>query len=423
VTRGLAGPVSPRQHLAELRERKRDARDRINEAKSERDEARARLPDGAPDLSDERWRAAEMAVHRLQRAEEDLALVREQENYALSQVAGVSSSGGDFSGSFLDDPAALKQIASFAHSRTPIGTMPLGELQSPEQMVAELNERRRMAAAGNPVVDMAGATRAPFYGIVPQQRRRLSVLDLLPSSVMELPRVPYLREAGSLDAAAEKSELAVAAPGDIELTEQEAVAKTIASWAKMSREALADVAGLQTTITERLSYSLERRLEFQLLNGDGLGENITGLFNTSGVPEVTYESPKSVADMALAGLRASMLIEAEPTGICIHPTDWATILEAKASTSGVYLGGGPFTPTDRQLWTLPTVVSVAVPKGKILVGDFARGAVVLIREGALVRLSDSDQDDFVRGRVTAFAELRAGLMVLAARRFVVVHLE
>jgi hypothetical protein len=41
-----------------------------------------------------------------------------------------------------------------------------------------------------------------------------------------------------------------------------------------------------------------------------------------------------------------------------------------------------------------------MPQGEMLIGDFSGGCTLFVREAPNNRISDSDQDDFVRNRVT-----------------------
>ena len=66
--------------------------------------------------------------------------------------------------------------------------------------------------------------------------------------------------------------------------------------------------------------------------------------------------------------------------------------------------------------------SVAVAQGAPLVGDFQIGAQLFIREGVNVLLSDSDQDDFIKNKVTLLAEMRAALAVFRPAAFCTVDL-
>jgi hypothetical protein len=69
------------------------------------------------------------------------------------------------------------------------------------------------------------------------------------------------------------------------------------------------------------------------------------------------------------------------------------------------------------MWGVPLIPSAALAQGTALVGDFEIGALLLIRTGLQVLLSDSDQDDFTKNKVTLLAELRAALPVFRPAAF------
>jgi hypothetical protein len=159
----------------------------------------------------------------------------------------------------------------------PIGAIDLGPLQTVEQLVQTISSGawgpQKLAPAG-PVTVPDSARTGPFYGVVPQLRRPLSILDLLPTSPMSGKSFDYLQETGEFDYAAETADLQLKPEGGIGLTEAEVVARVIANWIKFSRTQIADLPALQQTIQNTLMYSVLRRLEGQVLAGDGQGENI-----------------------------------------------------------------------------------------------------------------------------------------------------
>lgn len=196
----------------------------------------------------------------------------------------------------------------------------------------------------------------------------------------------------------------------------EAVAKTIPVYYKMSRQTLSDIGGLATALNNRLLWLVRSRLEIELVQGDGTGENLTGILNTTGIAAVDYsdwstDDTLTTADAALEGIEDVILSDATPTGVVLNPADWKKMQQAKASTSGNYLSGGPFGSTPRVLWGLPVVLNKVMPAGQTLVGDFNAGATLLVREAPNVRMSDSDQDDFTRNKVTVLAEGRFAFAV------------
>jgi HK97 family phage major capsid protein len=259
--------------------------------------------------------------------------------------------------------------------------------------------------------------RGPYLGILPQLRRRIRVLDLLPTGTMTGNTLPYTQESGSFTTAAETAEGDVKPEAALTLTDAEAVAATIAHWLKIRKQALSDWPALRSIVDSRLRYGLLRRLEAQVIAGDGVGVNMLGILNTSGIGTITYTGNPPVVEQVLRAITNIFLADAEATGIVLHPTDWQRALLHKASGSGEYIGGGPYETTPLSMWGLPCIPTAAVPQGTALVGDFEIGAMLLIREGVNVLLSDSDQDDFLRNRITLLAEMRAALPVFRPAAF------
>jgi HK97 family phage major capsid protein len=407
-----------------------NVRSRINAARDEKARLTKQAQDAQADFASS-TSDAPVGQHpdflRAQQAHRDLAGVnasleslKSEEMYYLQRIAG--EDGGILMQSFLQDPQALAELNQIATSKVAIGRKGLGEAVSRDQLVEQWSRRRAIAADDILDYSPTGAARIQSpQGIVPQLRRQLTVLDLIPTDTLNNNVYEYVQETGSFNTASETEELALRDSADLELVDAEARARTISHWFKMSRQALADIGGLQATVQNRLLYGVRRRLEDQIISGNGEGEYILGILNTTGIASVDYSAVLE-ADATLDGIVDVILSDAEPSGVVLNPADWQSMQVAKADSSGVYLSGGPFGSTPRTLWGLPVVLNAQMPAGQALVGDFNIGAVVLVRESPNILLSDSDQDDFVRGRVTIMAEGRFALAVPQPTAFAVVQL-
>ena len=114
--------------------------------------------------------------------------------------------------------------------------------------------------------------------------------------------------------------------------------------------------------------------------------------------------------------------EATPDAVVLNPVDYGSMLAAKAVGSGERLdSNGAFSTPGDTIWGLPAIVSTVLPAGQCLVGDFGLGATLFVREGINTRMSDSDQDDFVRNRVTILGEGRFGLGIWQLAAFALVN--
>jgi hypothetical protein len=414
-----------RDRLELIRERTRNARGRRTHARQQLDAAR--------DVQD--TEAAAIAQLNYDEADGELQIAERLESQMLSQMAGISDGGlsaGRGGDSFLFDPGVIAELEQLAHSAAPVGNLNLGQLMSREDWaarycssVADLDFRSPRFAADPNVPETSPSRYGPYWGVVPQLRRKLTLLDLLQTATMEGASFPYTQEGGSLDTAAETAELAIKPDGDITLTDAMCHARTIAHYLKIARQQLSDVPQLGTTMNTRLIYGVNRRLESQVLNGDGTGENLLGILRTTGIGAPASQPGDTVnADLILNGISTVLNSAAIPTATVMNPNDWNKMLKVKATTSGVRLDSqGAFAiDTGDQCWSIPVVLNLGMPAGTALVADWFLGCTLFVREGVMVRTSDSDQDDFVRNRLAMLGEGRFGLAVWQPAAFAQVTL-
>lgn len=411
-----------RRRLESIQARVRGAREAVQNAEA--------LVRGAGDDADIR-QTGETA---LATARSDLDAAQRLQSALLGQIAGITAAGAGFGraeSSFLDNPAMVSTLEQLAHSSAPIGNLALGTLCSASDVVDRIRTGQwsggggmRAADSTGGVVDFPEADRVgPFYGVLPQLRRRLRLLDLIPTQVMSQgSSFHYTQELGSFDTAVETAELAMKSPADVDYEDAEAVAVTIAHWFKASRQSLADVPQLMASLNSRLIYGVFRRLEGQILAGDGTGQNLRGILNTSGIATVAYVAGDPLTDLTLDAITNVIVSDAQPDAVVANPVDVANMLKAKAAGSGERLDSdGAFGTPPTQMWGLPLIQSPVVAQGTALVGDWSQGATLWVREGVNVRSSDSDQDDFTKNRMTLLGEGRFALTVERPVCFAEVH--
>jgi HK97 family phage major capsid protein len=389
-----------RARLAEIRERTKAARTQRQRAKTTLDAAR-----GAGDDQ-----AAAIATLALDAAAVELETAEQLESMLLSSMAGVTGVGlgGE---TFLDNPQTVQTLEQLAHSSAPIGSVMLGSYMSAEAFADSIGPGRPRAG-GEDQPGLSGKRQTIWGPIVRQVYRPLTLLDLIPSGTMDGSAIEYVVELGDLDDAAETEEGAVK-PEDTTTEFEEAVApaRTIAVWIKQRRQVLADVPELASVLSSRLQYKVQRRLEQQILIGDGVGQNLLGLLNQTGIGSVGPDPAIPLSDLLLKGKTATLMADAVPNGIVLHPYTHEALLTEKTSTGERLDSDGAFSSDGQVLWDLPIIDSKVIPQTSALVGDFSLACSLLIREGVNLRISDADQDDFVRNRVTLLAEMRAALPV------------
>ena len=272
-----------------------------------------------------------------------------------------------------------------------------------------------VADAAGSVGDGADATR--LAGVVSLPQRRMTIRDLLTPGRMDGNTIEYVQEKGFANNAAPTAE-GVAKPGsDVQLELKSTSAKVIAHWMKASRQALDDVNFLRSMIDQRLLYGLAYAEENQLLNGDGVGQNLSGIIPnaTAFAAAFTPASATAIDTMRLAMLQAA-LAEYPATGHVMHPTDWARI-ETTKDADGRYIIGVPQGNAAPTLWGLPVVPTQAIAVDKFLTGAFRLGAQLFDRWDARIE-TGYENDDFTKNLVTILAEERLALAIYRPEAFV-----
>lgn len=275
-------------------------------------------------------------------------------------------------------------------------------------------------------VTSAGAmVRRDYAGLVELPFRPLMLRDLITIGTTGSDLIEYPRVTGYTNAAAAVAEATASSGGsgakpesNIALEKVTTSVKTIAHWIAASKRALSDAGQIRTLIDNFLDYGLEEELEDQIISGDGVGENFTGITGTTGITEQAW-STNILTTTRKARTKVKVTGRANATGYLLHPTDWETI-DLLQDNEGRYYYGGPSILGNPRLWGLPVVESEAQPVGFGWCADF-RTIVLWDREQATVRVSDSHSDFFVRNLVAILAELRAALGVF--RPAALVHMD
>ena len=157
-------------------------------------------------------------------------------------------------------------------------------------------------------------------------------------------------------------------------------------------------------------------IEAEVLSGDGTVSDVAGvdgvkgILSTSGIGAVDATGVTSEPDAILDAIKTCLASGAQPNAIVLNLNDWATILKTKSAGSGEYVAS-PFLSQVRSMWDTACLPSVAVAPGSAIVLDTSLCMTLLVREGAAIRVSDSDQDAFIRNQLTLLVEARVLLPI------------
>jgi len=196
--------------------------------------------------------------------------------------------------------------------------------------------------------------------------------------------------------------------------------KTVAVWIPATKRALSDAAQLRGIIDDELRADLDEELEDQILNGDGIGENFTGILNTAGVLVQAWDTDL-LTTIRKARTTLRVTGKSRATAMVVHPND-AETLDLLKDDQGRFYFGGPVDGGVQRVWRVPVVESDLATEGTGIMGDW-RKAVLWDRERANVQISDSHEDFFIRNMVAILAELRAAFGVIRPSAFIQVPFE
>lgn len=271
-------------------------------------------------------------------------------------------------------------------------------------------------------------------GIVAIRRAPLTIADLFPAGSTNSPLLRYVVQQSYTNAAAPTSEGGLKPEGSQQLSVVDSVLSKITETYHVTDEMLEDFAQIQSFLDAQLVADIKAAEEVQLLQGNGTLPNILGLLNRSGLSATFAKgsgtanslgttSPAGDNDMdaiyrMITQIRMNSFIE--PDNIAIDPMSWQNVSLTK-SNQGVYYAGGPFMNAGNpMLWGVPVTVSVRMPSGTAVVGNFSLGGQIFRKGGITVESTNSNNDDFEKNLVTIRAEERLLLAIYRPNAFGIV---
>lgn len=226
--------------------------------------------------------------------------------------------------------------------------------------------------------------------------------------------IEFTKEASFTNSAAEAAEGAAKAESALTWSLVNMPVSTVAHWIKISKQLASDNVALAAYVNTRMVFGVNRRVETQLVAGDGTAPNISGIldsgnFTAHGYADAALGSTlkklvlirKIIADSAAAGYA--------PDAILLNPVDWAIIeidllTTAAGQTLLKYDDAG-----NARLWGLPVIQSVGMTADNVAVGAFGQAYMIHNRMGVVVEMSESDSDNFTKNLITIRAERRLAL--------------
>lgn len=251
-------------------------------------------------------------------------------------------------------------------------------------------------------------------GIVPGAQQILTMESFLNSLPTSSNAIEFTKEASFTNNAAEAAEGSAKAESALTWSLVNMPVSTVAHWIKISRQLASDNAALAAYVNNRMVYGVNRKVETQLVSGDGTAPNISGILDSGNFTAHGYLSGALGSTLAKLVLIRKMIADTWAAGypadaILLNPVDWATIeielLTTAAAQARVSVDANGVT----RLFGIPVIQSVGMTADSVAVGAFRQAYTVYNREGIIVDMSESDSDNFTKNLITIRAERRLAL--------------
>lgn len=316
-------------------------------------------------------------------------------------------SSGSSPGETFTKSAALREYAGAGYPRGPSGKALVGSFHT-----------KAVPTIGSGVV--APARDAEVVRTTGQDR--LTVRDVLTTAPTTSNSIEYVRiTSAQPEIAAPVAESGEKPASTLALDTASAPVRTLAVHMPVTEQQLQDVPALQQTINDELTFDVRRLEEYQLIWGDGLGQNLLGIMETPDVDEFTRDLPgtETLLDQVRGAISDIQMDGLEPNALLVHPIDYETLLLTKGSDLHYLSQAFPGQLGQSSIWGLRVIVTKAVEAYRsadttdqrvMIVGDFRRGATLWDRQQATVEVGFIN-DQFILNQRTIRAEERVAFAV------------
>lgn len=254
-------------------------------------------------------------------------------------------------------------------------------------------------------------------GIVALPSRRVHIRQVLAKGSMGKSDFTYAREGEGEGSIAPVAEGALKPQFDIDFTEHTVSSEYIPGFLVITKKMLDDVDSMVSFLQNRLREKYLRAEDQQLLTGNGISPNLSGLITNA---TAATTAATNNYDQILDGLAQIEAADYNATAILINPATYYKIAQNKASTSGVYDKPGIVNFVNGQMYFngVPVYRTTAIAAKNYLIGDFEMGAQLMIRSEPQVEFFEQDNTNVRYNKITVRVEGRVALPVYSPGAFI-----
>lgn len=242
--------------------------------------------------------------------------------------------------------------------------------------------------------------------------RNVHLRDLMRSSVIEQNGVfKFAKKTGSEGGVGIQTEGSSKSQVDYDFTISEVTPKTIAVYAKISKQMLSRLTWLQNFVSTQMVQDLLNFEDASLLDFDGTSD-FSGLWEnaTSYTPSGSVVAGSNRWDKianAVAQLRNARFV---PTAILVNPIDYMELLINKTTTNE-YSNPALITNGMLSIAGVPCIQTDIIPANSFLVADMAKASELLFEDNIMTEFAYEDGDNFTKNLVTVRVEESVALPI------------
>ncbi|WP_218220234.1 phage major capsid protein [Nesterenkonia sp. Act20] len=167
------------------------------------------------------------------------------------------------------------------------------------------------------------------------------------------------------------------------------------------------VVGLDAVLRSRLVNDVSSMIDDAFLNGDGLNDSVTGIFNQPG----TQSAPLDLAsaDTFLDALAVTTAAEVTPNRWFLNAQDFITVRKLKDQNGRYLLESDLTRDATYRLFNIPVTVSNKVPAGKAVLADISQVAVAR-DTNPQIKILDQRYAEFDQQAIRVTARFDLGLL-------------
>jgi HK97 family phage major capsid protein len=248
-------------------------------------------------------------------------------------------------------------------------------------------------------------------------RPAVHVVQFIPSGTISQASYKYMEETThTATNTVEIAEAGTYGEAAFALTERSKPVEKIGAWVPVTDEQLEDEPAAGAYLRSRLTAQIQRRLDSQVMVGDGSTPNILGTENVVGI-QTQAKGTDTIPDAF-----RKLLTKFQDDGFCeasvgfIAPSKWQDVV-LERTADGLYVWGHPSVQGPETLWGVPIVATTAVTSTKIVAGDYATYGMLFMRRGMDVQVTNSHSTFFTTGKQAIRADIRAVMVHFRPKAF------